>query len=114
MSFFLSFLQPTGRSEKFTFEVKWYISLHDIAVLNDSGPETLKESNPPNLVSLKSQASTIRDQLRRIDNMGEKGVSSSEFEINIFSKTKKEQIRREEYLLLIVSYLHREQFVETR
>ncbi|XP_047494680.1 active breakpoint cluster region-related protein-like isoform X1 [Penaeus chinensis] len=66
---------PTGRSEKFTFEVKWYISLHDIAVLNDSGPETLKESNPPNLVSLKSQASTIRDQLRRIDNMGEKGAS---------------------------------------
>ncbi|XP_047494681.1 active breakpoint cluster region-related protein-like isoform X2 [Penaeus chinensis] len=67
--------KPTGRSEKFTFEVKWYISLHDIAVLNDSGPETLKESNPPNLVSLKSQASTIRDQLRRIDNMGEKGAS---------------------------------------
>ncbi|XP_042866955.1 breakpoint cluster region protein-like isoform X3 [Penaeus japonicus] len=66
---------PTGRSEKFTFEVKWYISLHDIAVLNDSGPETLKESNPPNLVSLKSQASTIRDQLRRIDNMGEKGAT---------------------------------------
>ncbi|XP_042866954.1 uncharacterized protein LOC122249860 isoform X2 [Penaeus japonicus] len=67
--------KPTGRSEKFTFEVKWYISLHDIAVLNDSGPETLKESNPPNLVSLKSQASTIRDQLRRIDNMGEKGAT---------------------------------------
>ncbi|XP_063603545.1 active breakpoint cluster region-related protein-like isoform X3 [Penaeus indicus] len=66
---------PTGRSEKFTFEVKWYISLHDIAVLNDSGPETLKESNPPNLVSLKSQASTIRDQLRRLDSMGEKGAS---------------------------------------
>lgn len=65
---------PTGRSEKFTFEVKWYISLHDIAVLNDSGPETLKESNPPNLVSLKSQASTIRDQLRRLDSMGEKGA----------------------------------------
>ncbi|XP_037789686.1 active breakpoint cluster region-related protein-like [Penaeus monodon] len=67
--------KPTGRSEKFTFEVKWYISLHDIAVLNDSGPETLKESNPPNLVSLKSQASTIRDQLRRLDSMGEKGAS---------------------------------------
>ncbi|XP_069985713.1 active breakpoint cluster region-related protein isoform X6 [Penaeus vannamei] len=66
--------KPTGRSEKFTFEVKWYISLHDIAVLNDSGPETLKESNPPNLVSLKSQASTIRDQLRRLDSMGEKGA----------------------------------------
>ncbi|XP_050727607.1 active breakpoint cluster region-related protein-like isoform X2 [Eriocheir sinensis] len=57
--------KPTGRSEKFTFEVKWYISLHDIVVMNDSGPETLKEANPPNLVSLKSQASTVRDQLRR-------------------------------------------------
>nr|XP_045609928.1 active breakpoint cluster region-related protein-like isoform X2 [Procambarus clarkii]XP_045609929.1 active breakpoint cluster region-related protein-like isoform X2 [Procambarus clarkii]XP_045609930.1 active breakpoint cluster region-related protein-like isoform X2 [Procambarus clarkii] len=67
--------KPTGRSEKFTFEVKWYISLHDIAVLNDSGPETLKESNPPNLVSLKSQASTVRDQLRRVDNAGDKGAS---------------------------------------
>ncbi|KAG7160618.1 Active breakpoint cluster region-related protein-like [Homarus americanus] len=66
--------KPTGRSEKFTFEVKWYISLHDIVVLNDSGPETLKESNPPNLVSLKSQASTVRDQLRRVDNMGDKGA----------------------------------------
>ncbi|XP_069939387.1 active breakpoint cluster region-related protein-like isoform X2 [Cherax quadricarinatus] len=66
--------KPTGRSEKFTFEVKWYISLHDIAVLNDSGPETLKESNPPNLVSLKSQASTVRDQLRRVDNATDKGA----------------------------------------
>lgn len=61
----ISFMKPTGRSEKFTFEVKWYISLHDIVVMNDSGPETLKEANPPNLVSLKSQASTVRDQLRR-------------------------------------------------
>lgn len=51
-------------------------------MLNDSGPETLKESNPPNLVSLKSQASTIRDQLRRLDSMGEKGVSGSKVEIN--------------------------------
>ncbi|XP_066963866.1 active breakpoint cluster region-related protein isoform X1 [Macrobrachium rosenbergii] len=68
--------KPTGRSEKFTFEVKWYISLHDIAVLNDSGPETLKESNPPNIVALKSQASTVRDQLRRMENIADnKGVS---------------------------------------
>lgn len=74
--------------------MKWYISLHDIAVLNDSGPETLKESNPPNLVSLKSQASTIRDQLRRLDSMGEKGVSGSKVEINWY-KVKKETAERE-------------------
>ncbi|KAK7075356.1 hypothetical protein SK128_013094, partial [Halocaridina rubra] len=68
--------KPTGRSEKFTFEVKWYISLHDIAVMPDTGPETLRESNPPNLVALKSQASTVRDQLRRMESqVDNKGVS---------------------------------------
>ncbi|MPC36045.1 Active breakpoint cluster region-related protein [Portunus trituberculatus] len=64
---------PTGRSEKFTFEVKWYISLHDIVVMIDGGPETLKEANPPNLVSLKSQASTVRDQLKRHEASSDKG-----------------------------------------
>lgn len=71
----ISLLKPTGRSEKFTFEVKWYISLHDIVVVIDSGPETLKEANPPNLVSLKSQASTVRDQLKRHESSADKGVS---------------------------------------
>ncbi|XP_045130593.1 active breakpoint cluster region-related protein-like isoform X3 [Portunus trituberculatus] len=65
--------KPTGRSEKFTFEVKWYISLHDIVVMIDGGPETLKEANPPNLVSLKSQASTVRDQLKRHEASSDKG-----------------------------------------
>ena len=64
--------------------MKWYISLHDIAVLNDSGPETLKESNPPNIVALKSQASTVRDQLRRMETVADsKGVSWLKFSIPI-------------------------------
>ncbi|XP_076037677.1 rho GTPase activating protein at 1A [Oratosquilla oratoria] len=63
--------KPTNRAEKFTFEVKWYISLHDIVVFTDGGPETLRESSPPNLVALKSQASTVRDQLRRQESLAE-------------------------------------------
>ncbi|CAL4069366.1 unnamed protein product, partial [Meganyctiphanes norvegica] len=68
--------KPTGRQEKFTFEVKWYISLHDIVVLGDGGGEVPKEANPPNIVLLKSQTSTVRDQLRRHENEPENKVTS--------------------------------------
>ena len=75
---FYEFAQATGRAEKFTFEVKWYISLHDIIILSEGGPDTYKEASPPNLVILKSQASTVRDQLRRQEKLQDsKGVSIS-------------------------------------
>ncbi|KAB7504174.1 Breakpoint cluster region protein [Armadillidium nasatum] len=57
--------KATGRAEKFTFEVKWYISLHDIVVLGENIFEAVRETSPPNLVALKSQASTVRDQIKR-------------------------------------------------
>ena len=68
--------QATNRADKFTFDLKWFISLHDILIAEGSNLEQFKEANPPNLVSLKSQAATVRDQLRRMEGHGDsKGVS---------------------------------------
>ena len=63
-----------GRTEKFTYEVKWFISLHDIVIMGEGGSDSYKESNPPNLIMLKSQASTVRDQLRRQEKLQDRGV----------------------------------------
>lgn len=57
--------------------MKWFISLHDILILEGSSLEQFKEASPPNLVNLKSQAATVRDQLRRLEGNSEKGVGFS-------------------------------------
>ncbi|XP_070506398.1 active breakpoint cluster region-related protein isoform X2 [Chironomus tepperi] len=55
--------KPSGR-ERFEFELKWYIPLKDIFIVSDeSSPTEPKESSPVNIVQLKSQASTVRDQI---------------------------------------------------
>ena len=59
--------KATNRDDKFTFDLKWFISLHDILILEGTTSEDFKEVNPPNLVSLKSQAAAVRDQLRKIE-----------------------------------------------
>ncbi|KAF2368908.1 Dbl (DH) domain [Trinorchestia longiramus] len=64
--------KATNRADKFTFDLKWFISLHDILIVAGSSQEQFKEANPPNLVSLKSQAATVRDQLRRLEGSSEK------------------------------------------
>uniref|UniRef100_A0A7G3AQH7 Putative rac gtpase-activating protein bcr/abr n=1 Tax=Lutzomyia longipalpis TaxID=7200 RepID=A0A7G3AQH7_LUTLO len=50
------------RQTHFEFEVKWYILLRDIYVLRES-PCDPKEVNPVNILQLKSQACTVRDQI---------------------------------------------------
>jgi active breakpoint cluster region-related protein len=54
-------LQASGR-DKFTFELKWYIALNDIAVYDEFAAEP-KEASPPSIVALKSAACTVRDQI---------------------------------------------------
>lgn len=55
--------KPSGR-ERFEFELKWFIPLKDIFIVSDeSSPTEPKESSPVNIVQLKSQASTVRDQI---------------------------------------------------
>ncbi|CAB3261568.1 unnamed protein product [Arctia plantaginis] len=58
--------KASGR-DKFTFELKWFIPLPDIVVVEDeaisvSAADT-RETSPANIVALKSQASTVRDQI---------------------------------------------------
>jgi hypothetical protein len=54
-----------GRNEKYTFELKWFIPVEDIIILQETSPSHQYESPLPNIVSLKSQASNVRDQLRQ-------------------------------------------------
>lgn len=53
--------KASGR-EKFTFELKWYIPLSEIVIFEEPAVDP-KESSPANIVSLKSQACNVRDQL---------------------------------------------------
>lgn len=48
--------------DHFDFELKWYIPLHDIQVCEESATDP-KEVNPVNIIQLKSQACTVRDQI---------------------------------------------------
>ncbi|XP_063707678.1 active breakpoint cluster region-related protein-like [Culicoides brevitarsis] len=53
--------KASGR-DRFECELKWFIPLQDINVLEDIEAEP-KESNLVNLIQLKSQACTVRDQI---------------------------------------------------
>ncbi|KAL7031589.1 hypothetical protein ACKWTF_007067 [Chironomus riparius] len=67
--------KPSGR-ERFEFELKWYIPLKDIFIVSDeSSPTEPKESSPVNIVQLKSQASTVRDQIMMEDRDDKKSGS---------------------------------------
>ncbi|XP_063364398.1 active breakpoint cluster region-related protein [Cydia amplana] len=55
--------KASGR-DKFTFELKWFIQLPDIVVVEEEiGAADARETSPANIVALKSQASTVRDQI---------------------------------------------------
>ena len=56
-------MQASSKGEKFTFELKWYIPVADCAVVEESTEP--RESATINLVALRSQASTVRDQIKR-------------------------------------------------
>lgn len=53
--------KASGR-DRFEFELKWFIPLQDINVFEDIEAEP-KETNLINLIQLKSQACTVRDQI---------------------------------------------------
>ena len=54
-------VQASGR-DKFTFELKWYITLCDIVIFEEPAVEP-RENSPPNILALKSQACIVRDQI---------------------------------------------------
>ncbi|CAF4934582.1 unnamed protein product [Pieris macdunnoughi] len=54
--------KASGR-DKFTFELKWFIPLPDIVVVEEDGSSAERETSPANIVALKSQACTVRDQI---------------------------------------------------
>ncbi|XP_049873106.1 active breakpoint cluster region-related protein isoform X2 [Pectinophora gossypiella] len=58
--------KASGR-DKFTFELKWFIPLPDIVVVEEEAAglsaADAREASPANIVALKSQASTVRDQI---------------------------------------------------
>ncbi|GBP69338.1 Breakpoint cluster region protein [Eumeta japonica] len=58
--------KASGR-DKFTFELKWFIPLPEVVVVDEEAPGAgaldTREASPANIVALKSQASTVRDQI---------------------------------------------------
>lgn len=48
---------------RFEYELKWFIPLRHICVLDESSAADPKENSPVNLLQLKSQACTVRDQI---------------------------------------------------
>ncbi|XP_060535891.1 active breakpoint cluster region-related protein isoform X2 [Cylas formicarius] len=62
--------KSSGRSEKYTFELKWFIPVEDILILEET-TANLHETSQSNIVALKSQASNVRDQLRQEEKVNE-------------------------------------------
>ncbi|XP_022253185.1 active breakpoint cluster region-related protein-like [Limulus polyphemus] len=54
--------KPSTR-QKFTFEVKWYIPLAEVLLSDPDDTEDVRESSPTDVLTLKSRASTVRDQI---------------------------------------------------
>lgn len=53
--------KPSGR-DRFEFDLKWFIPLQEVIVYEDVTVD-LKEAHSPNIIQLKSQACTVRDQI---------------------------------------------------
>lgn len=69
--------KPSGR-ERFEFDLKWFIPIKDILIISEeSSPTEPKESSPVNIVQLKSQACTVRDQIMLEDRDEKKSGSRS-------------------------------------
>lgn len=58
--------KASGRGEKFTFQLKWYIPLSEALIVEEPSTEP-KETKPANLVALKTHAATYRDSIMRAD-----------------------------------------------
>ncbi|KAM3965390.1 LOW QUALITY PROTEIN: rho GTPase activating protein at 1A [Aphomia sociella] len=83
--------KASGR-DKFTFELKWYIPLPDIVVVEDDGgggAGEARETSPANIVALKSQASTVRDQI-----LAEERAAQDDKKIRIGGRGAGEKLRK--------------------
>jgi len=54
--------KASGKGEKFTFQLKWYIPLCEVLIVEEPSSEP-KETKPANLVMLKTAASSLRDSI---------------------------------------------------
>ncbi|RZC39306.1 active breakpoint cluster region-related protein [Asbolus verrucosus] len=90
--------KSSGRTEKYTFELKWFIPVEDIFCISEDGNSHHHESSVPNIVSLKSQASNVRDQLRQEEKaLEDKKIRSSRGS----DKFKKRLVELESQLVLV-------------
>ncbi|XP_074032954.1 rho GTPase activating protein at 1A [Leptinotarsa decemlineata] len=88
--------KTAGRAEKYTFELKWFIPVEDIIMLEET-TANLHEIASSNIVSLKSQASNVRDQLRQEDKANENRSKQSRGS----DKFRKRLIELESQLVLV-------------
>jgi len=58
--------KASGRGEKFTFQLKWYIPLCEVLIVEEPSSEP-KETKPANLVALKTAASSLRDTIMQAE-----------------------------------------------
>ncbi|XP_055845803.1 serine-rich adhesin for platelets isoform X2 [Episyrphus balteatus] len=52
----------SGR-DRLEYELKWFIPLKDVATYEEDASSDFKESSPANILQLKTQACTVRDQI---------------------------------------------------
>lgn len=62
--------------DRFELELKWFIPLKDVLVFEEDTTTELKESSPANILQLKSQACTVRDQIL-MEEKDEKKIKSN-------------------------------------
>uniref|UniRef100_A0A0A1XHH4 Breakpoint cluster region protein n=1 Tax=Zeugodacus cucurbitae TaxID=28588 RepID=A0A0A1XHH4_ZEUCU len=68
--------KASGR-ERIDYELKWFIPLKDVVVFEEADASAdLKESSPANILQLKTQACTVRDQLL-LEEKDDKGRKSN-------------------------------------
>merc|ERR1719410_116952 len=58
--------KASSRGEKFTFQLKWYIPLSEILIVEEPSIEP-KENKPANIVALKTSASSLRDVIMQAE-----------------------------------------------
>lgn len=62
--------KASGKGEKFTFQLKWYIPLYEVLIVEEPSSEP-RETKPANLVLLKTAASSLRDTILQAEREAE-------------------------------------------
>lgn len=68
--------KSSGRNEKYTFELKWFIPVEHVLILEER-TANIHEISQSNIVALKSQTSNMRDQLRQEEKLNEEKRTKS-------------------------------------